>query len=245
MMKQLIFVSIFLLFGTGLLLVNDFKSDQLKFPRVKQAYSEKEKCIKDMLLELSIKKVHIYIRAFKQEEKLEVWGKDKDDQRFKLITSFPFCYSSGYLGPKRRQGDYQIPEGFYEIDRFNPESNFHLSLGIDYPNESDKIQSNASKLGGDIFIHGSCFTVGCIPITDDWIEEVYILAVEAKHNGQLAIPVHIFPSKLNDDNYEELIKVHANYKEFWLNLKEGYHYFESTRLIPTITVNEDGKYLIN
>ena len=224
--KLLFLVNIVILLSSGFLIKNDFKTSQLKHSRVKQAYSDKGTCVNAMLQVLDIKEVHIFIRAFKLEEKLEVWGKDKESRKFKLITSFPFCHSSGYLGPKRRRGDYQIPEGFYEIDRFNPESNFHLSLGVNYPNASDKIKSDATKLGGDIFIHGSCVTVGCIPITDDWIEEVYILAVEAKNNGQLSIPVHIFPSRLNENNYQELIKDYPNYKSFWSNLKEGYDYFE-------------------
>lgn len=243
--KLLFLVVSILLFSSGFLIKNDFKASQLKHSRVKQAYSDKGTCVEGMLHELNIKEVHIFIRAFKLEEKLEVWGKDKDSRKFKLITSFPFCHSSGYLGPKRRRGDYQIPEGFYEIDRFNPESNFHLSLRVNYPNASDKIQSNATRLGGDIFIHGSCVTVGCIPITDDWIEEVYILAVEAKNNGQLNIPVHIFPSILNQNNYQELIKDYPNYTSFWSSLKEGYDYFEDTRVLPKVDVNDEGQYIIN
>ncbi len=246
-MKKFLLISILLLLNSSYLLVNDFKNSQLKHPRVKQAFLDKGKCINEMLLNLNIKKVHIYIRAFKLEEKIEVWGKEKNENKFKLITSFPFCYSSGQLGPKRKQGDYQIPEGFYEIDRFNPKSNYHLSLGINYPNSSDRILSNANKLGGNIFIHGSCVTIGCIPITNDWIEELYILAVEAKNNGQVIIPVHIFPTKLSEENYQTLINGHYleyDNSEFWLNLKEGYDYFENTHLLPNIEISDSGKYII-
>lgn len=247
-MKQLLLISLFLLLNANYVSVNDFKIAQLKHPRVKQAFLDKEDCINKLLLELNIKKVHIYIRAFKHEETLEIWGKEKNEYQFKLITSFPFCFSSGQSGPKRKRGDYQIPEGFYEIDRFNPKSNFHLSVGINYPNKSDKILSNANTLGGDIFIHGSCVSVGCIPITDDWIEELYILAVKAKNNGQLKIPVHIFPAKLSTVNYQKLINdpylVDDNSK-FWLNLKEGYDYFERTQRLPNIEISNSGTYIIN
>lgn len=103
---------------------------------------------------------------------------------FRLIKDYQICSLSGELGPKRQQGDLQVPEGFYWIDRFNPASNFYLSLGINYPNQFDRILGKSGELGGDIFIHGGCVTIGCIPITDDKIKELYLIAVEAKSNGQ-------------------------------------------------------------
>lgn len=86
----------------------------------------------------------------------------------------------------------QVPECFYNIEIFNPASSYYLSLGINYPNLSDKIKGEKSKLGGDIFIHGSTVTIGCILITDDKIKEVYIYSIYAKENGQNKIP---FPFK--------------------------------------------------
>src|SRR5690606_11025729 len=103
----------------------------------------------------------------------------KNGEKFTLVKTYPVCSSSGLPGPKRKKGDRQTPEGFYHIDRFNPQSAFHLSLGINYPNSSDKILGHSDP-GGDIFIHGSCVTIGCVPLTDDLIKEVYVLAVEAK-----------------------------------------------------------------
>ncbi len=90
-------------------------------------------------------------------------------------------------------GDYQVPEGFYYINEFNPRSLYHLSLGLNYPNASDRMLCDMSQPGGDIYIHGSCVTTGCIPITDGQIEELYVLAAHAKDMGQDFIPVHIFP----------------------------------------------------
>ncbi|WP_298904550.1 L,D-transpeptidase family protein [uncultured Psychroserpens sp.] len=240
----LLFVLTLLSFITKL----NFKEAQLKYPRVKKAYSDRFKCVDQLLKTSDIKTLDVYLRAFKLEEQLEVWGKNKNDSTYKLITSYPFCFSSGNLGPKRRRGDYQIPEGFYQIDRFNPESKFHLSLGINYPNQSDKIKSKHSNLGGDIFIHGSCYSIGCIPITDDWIEELYIFAVEAINNGQLAIPVHIFPSHLDTETYENIIKDSTftiNNSKFWKNLKEGYDYFEAHQKLPRIDISEEGNYIFN
>ena len=89
------------------------------------------------------------------------------------------------------QGDYQVPEGFYYINEFNPNSNYHLSLGLNYPNASDRILSDSLSPGGDIYIHGSCVSVGCIPVTDEQIEEIYIIASYAKASGQDYIPTHL------------------------------------------------------
>jgi len=97
----------------------------------------------------------IFLRAFKKEKTLELWARSDQAKGFTLITSYAICAASGSLGPKRRSGDRQVPEGFYTIDRFNPHSGFHLSLRIDYPNAADRILGRQGSLGSDIFIHGS------------------------------------------------------------------------------------------
>jgi murein L,D-transpeptidase YafK len=179
------------------------------------------------------------------ERQLEVWVKKAADSTFSFYKSYPFCALSGDVGPKRKQGDGQVPEGFYYINRFNPQSNFYLSLGINYPNASDKILGHSNP-GGDIFIHGSCVTVGCIPIADDKIKELYVLCVEARNNGQQFIPVHIFPMRLNENNLILLEKkeVPESQKKFWKNLQAGYVYFENEKRIPTLSVDKQGYYLI-
>lgn len=244
-MKVLIILLSLLITPSTLLISTDFKSEQLKNSRVKTAYKEKESTTKGLLNANNIQKVQVFIRAFKKEEIIELWAEDFNDTQFKKITQYNFCTSSGELGPKRSQGDFQIPEGFYYIDRFNPWSNFYLSLGINYPNSLDRIVGNKRNLGGDIFIHGDCVTIGCIPITDNKIKELYIFTVEAKNNGQNKIPVHIFPTRLTTENLEDLIVNHkTDHKliDFWTNLKEGYDYFESKKVLPTVTVTTTGKY---
>ena len=224
-----------------------FKENQKKEGRVKKAYANKEESLKKLVKSkgLDYASLQIYIRAFKFEKELEVWGKDKNTSKFKLIKTYNFCKSSGDLGPKRKSGDGQIPEGFYHIDRFNPWSNFHLSLGVNYPNKSDKKKSPHKDLGGDIFLHGNCVTIGCIPLTDDKIEELYVLAVEAKDNGQSKIPVHIFPIKLSKTGMIYLrtfTGASEKLKKFWKNLEQGYTLFESNRKIPSVSVAENGDY---
>lgn len=226
---------------------SSFKETQLKHSRVKTAYEEKEAVVKEYFTEknLSYQKFQLFIRAFKKEQTLEVWIKEKGKEEFVLLHTYDFCTTSGTLGPKRKEGDLQIPEGIYHINHFNPQSNFYLSLGLNYPNASDKILSHATKPGGSIYIHGNCVTIGCIPITDDRIKELYVLAVEARNNGQEKIPVHVFPAKLDNGTFEKLIAGHSpneKIKSFWKNLEPIYQDFESTKKLRTVKVNTKGEY---
>jgi len=230
-------------------IMDTFKAKQQKFPRVKTAYTEKENLVKELFsaqgIELS--SATLFIRVFKKEAQLEVWAKSLKGSAYQLIKKYEICCSSGELGPKRKQGDGQVPEGVYEIDRFNPSSNFYLSLGISYPNASDRILGNKGNLGGDIFIHGSCVTIGCMPLTDDKIKEVYLMAVEAKSSGHAKIPVHIFPFRMKDANmksYEEKYKDDATIISFWKNIKKGYDYFETNKALSLISVLNNGEYSI-
>ncbi|MGH2566141.1 MAG: L,D-transpeptidase family protein, partial [Ginsengibacter sp.] len=99
---------------------------------------------------------YVYIRSFKYDAQLEVWVKNTAKEKYRLFKTYKVCMQSGTLGPKRLQGDYQVPEGFYYINEFNTHSNYHLALGLNYPNTSDKILSDTFHPGGAIFIHGSC-----------------------------------------------------------------------------------------
>lgn len=124
----------------------------------------------------------IALIAFKDTRMLEVYV--KDDSGYKLLTSYPFTAFSGKLGPKLREGDGQIPEGIYKIEYLNPNSAYYLSMKINYPNAFDRAKGELEgrkNLGGDIFIHGKALTIGCIPVGDVAIEELFILAYHALH----------------------------------------------------------------
>src|SRR5688572_13743677 len=237
---RLIFIVLMMLQGVS------FKETQLRHSRVKAAYTEKEKTVEQHFVAKKIVQdgARIFLRAFKKEETLEVWVNEKGKNTFSLLQTYQFCSSSGTLGPKRRQGDLQIPEGAYHINHFNPESNFYLSLGLNYPNASDKILSDRQHPGGSIYIHGSCVTIGCIPLTDDKIKELYIMAMEAKNGGQEKIPVHVFPTRLTDQGISFLKKNHASspHLEFWGNLKKVYDDFEATKRLKPVKVNKAGQY---
>lgn len=224
-----------------------FKEAQLKHVRVKTAYEEKEQIVKQYFVSqnLDYNGFHLFIRAFKSEQRLEVWIKEKDKVEFVLLTHYRFCSSSGTLGPKRKEGDLQIPEGIYHLNHFNPQSNFHLSLGVSYPNASDKILGDQKSPGSAIYIHGNCVTIGCIPITDERIKELYILAVEARNNGQRKIPIHIFPSKLDQMHVAELQEKFGSSPQvikFWENLQPVYTDFENTKKLRTVNISPRGEY---
>jgi murein L,D-transpeptidase YafK len=222
----------------------DFRDKQTSHSRVKEAYSEKEPIVRQLFASrgLTYPPKQIYLRAFKLEGRLEIWVKQDRANPYVLLKEYAFCTSSGGLGPKRVMGDGQIPEGFYYIDRFNPLSNFHLSLGINYPNQADRIHGTGAPLGGDIFIHGGCASIGCVPITDEGIKELYIVAIEAAASGQTKIPVHIFPSREIKDS--ELSANNERVRALWQSLKKGIDYFDKYRRPPQVKVDRAGQYIV-
>ena len=115
-----------------------------------------------------------------------------------------------------------------------------LSLKVNYPNESDKILSDPTQPGSDIYLHGGCQTTGCIPITNSKIQELYLLAVEAHEEGK-SIPIHIFPTK----NWKKLLEKSSKNMEFWKNLKEGFDHFEKYHTLPEVKVLTNGFYQFN
>jgi murein L,D-transpeptidase YafK len=192
---------------------------------------------------------YVYIRSFKYDGQLEVWVKNERKEPYKLFKTYKVCALAGTLGPKRIAGDYQVPEGFYYINEFNPNSNYYLALGINYPNQSDRILSDSLRPGGDIYIHGSCVTVGCIPVTNQQIDEIYILAAYAKNAGEDYIPVHIFPIRYNNkrsvDYLANLTKNDSELKQFADKLENVYDHFELTHQLPVIMTNSYGDYVFD
>lgn len=228
---------------------NPFLAHQLAFHRVADARATTDEILRHRFREkgLDYPAGEIFIRVFKHERVLELWARSDADDRFTLVTAYPVCALPGQLGPKQRMGDLQVPEGFYFIDEFNPRSSYHLSLRVDYPNLADRVRRQALALGGDIFIHGGCETIGCVPIEDGNIQELYWVAAQAMDAGQSLIPVHIFPARLDDRRLqwlEETFRPEAELLAFWRNLAEGYVYFEKTQRVPWITVAEDGRYAV-
>ena len=226
----------------------DFIQEQKKYERVKAAFAEKGELVSNTLKKATIdeEKLNIIIVAYKYEQQLFIYAKNKNDKQYKQLVGYRICASSGVLGPKRRQGDGQVPEGFYYINMFNPVSNYYLSLGVSYPNAADKKKTKATDPGGSIFIHGSCVTIGCLPMTDDKIKEIYLYALKAKKNSQNQIPVYIFPFKMTDENMKLFSTIHKEdptLVNFWKNIQLGYNKFEAEHGELKVKVDKNGDYV--
>ena len=117
--------------------------------------------------------------ALKQEKKLELWARDSGEFRF--IRDYFIMAASGEPGPKLRQGDKQVPEGVYRITELNPNSHYHLSMKLNYPNEFDVYHAEMegrTDLGSDIFIHGKDASIGCLAVGDAAIRELFVLTAQ-------------------------------------------------------------------
>lgn len=193
--------------------------------RVKDVRSRRTADVKALLQQagLPYPVEEVYLRAFKQERQLELWA-GRRGQPLVLVKTYPFCAASGELGPKRREGDLQVPEGLYEVPEFNPTSNFHLSMKVSYPNASDRVRSDPARPGGLIYLHGSCASIGCIAIEDEPIEEVYLVSLDAKRRP---IRFDIFPMRLTD----EALQAHAEapHAALWRELAPAWAAFEKTK----------------
>src|SRR5688500_9352186 len=226
-------------------------NEQLRNSRVRDARDVSEAQIEQLFKSRNVAypASDIFIRVFKWERTLELWARSTETEEFQLVKSYPICAMAGMLGPKVQQGDAQVPEGFYYIDRFNPSSSFHLSLGINYPNERDRAANKAGhNLGGQIFIHGGCKSEGCLAMTDEGIKELYWIALTTHANGQERIPVHIFPMRFSDKHVKGVGAVKESDPElaaFWRSLKPGFEFFQVTRRLPEVGLDADGQYRID
>lgn len=129
-------------------------------------------------LDVSWPPARVRVLALKAEREVELWVGNRGEATWKLLKTYPVLAASGTLGPKRRQGDKQVPEGIYRIVYHNPKSQYHLSLLLDYPNAADKARESAAleegvSLGGDICVHGSFVSSGCLAMGDGHIEEIF------------------------------------------------------------------------
>lgn len=251
-----VFRSLLLCFALSLIAVSSFAQDevqtfrnfQFSFNRVSQAWMRYNDTLSRIFKKqgVAFPPYEIYLRSFKSNNEMELWARGSDTAEYKLVKTYRVCALSGILGPKRFEGDRQVPEGFYFIDDFNPKSDFYLSLLLNYPNYSDMVLGDKKKPGGDIYIHGGCVTVGCLPLTDDIIQELYVLCLSAKLNGQNYIPVHIFPTRFDRQGLNFLGRSYStdiDKQKFWVNLKAGYDYFEKNHKLLPVMYTTDGRYV--
>jgi murein L,D-transpeptidase YafK len=176
----------------------------------------------------------ILLRIFKEESQLEVWKVNRDGQ-YALLKTYPICRWSGALGPKKKEGDRQAPEGFYAISKaqMNPNSNYYLAFNTGYPNAFDRAWG---RTGSELMVHGDCSSRGCYAMTDGQIQEIYALAREAFFGGQKEFQLQAYPFHMTALNMAK----HRNNPNFafWKELKQGYDAFEATHQEPKVAVCE-------
>ena len=172
----------------------------------------------------------ILIRAYKKESEIEIWKLTKAG-RYALMKSYPVCRWSGQLGPKTREGDRQVPEGFYTVTpaQMNPNSALWLAFNVGYPNAMER---SLGRNGGDIMVHGTCSSRGCFAMTNEQIEEIYAVMREAFAAGQKSVQFQSYPFRMTAENLAKF-RNDPNLP-FWKNLKEGNDRFEVTKLEPAV-----------
>ena len=175
----------------------------------------------------------VFLRAFKAENELELFVRNRATGKFVLFRTYPIAAASGALGPKMREGDGQVPEGFYFVPpaAMKPDSQFHLAFNIGYPNEYDRVHD---RTGSVIMVHGNRVSIGCLAMTDEKIEEIYTLCAAAHTGGQPYFRIHIFPFRMTDERIGT--SADSRWKDFWKNLQEGYDFFEKDRVPPELSV---------
>lgn len=231
--------------------LGEFAAHQLRLSRVKAAAQRRLPAVEASFTEVGAAwpPRGVFIRGFKTEGQVELWAATADrDAAWVLVRSFPVCARSGELGPKRREGDLQVPEGFYTVNVFNPRSDFHLSLGVSYPNAADRHHSRGERPGNAIMVHGNCVTIGCLPLQDGPIEDLYLAAVMARDAGQKTIPIHLFPCRLDETACQDRLAVAAEGRPdlaaFWAGLRPGYDAFVTTSVPPVVRARDDGTYAL-
>ncbi|GJK52349.1 peptidoglycan meso-diaminopimelic acid protein amidase [Serratia sp. TMDUHS_CL] len=180
----------------------------------------------------------VYIQIFKEERKLELYARMGNE--FRLVNTFPICNFSGGLGPKRREGDFKSPEGFYSVDarHLKPDSKYYRAINIGFPNDYDKSQGYS---GAYLMIHGECKSIGCYAMTNTYMDEIYRYVEAAFAYGQSRVDISIYPFRMTEQN----LKRHASssYIAFWRQLKPGYDYFAKNHQPPTMGV-VNGQYVL-
>ena len=193
-----------------------------------------EKMLADIAAKNMDKESPILARIFKEEAEMEIWKQTRDGE-YALLKTYPICRWSGDLGPKKKEGDRQAPEGFYTITpgQMNPASNYYLAFNTGFPNTYDRAWGYT---GSELMVHGDCSSRGCYAMTDEQIQEIYALARESFFGGQKAFQLQAMPFRMTALNMAK----HRNNPNFafWRMLKEGYDHFEASKQEPKVAVCE-------
>jgi murein L,D-transpeptidase YafK len=181
--------------------------------------------------------VPVVLRIFKLDSELELWV--EKNGRFVRFATYPICLWSGRLGPKLKEGDKQAPEGFYTValEQLNPNSRWHRAFNLGYPNAFDQAQG---RYGSFLMVHGGCSSIGCYAMTDRVVDELWQFVTAALEQGQLRVPVHVFPFRMTAHNLA--LRKGGRWGNFWADLKKGNDLFEATRVPPVVSLCK-GRYV--
>ncbi len=184
----------------------------------------------------------IYLRIFKEEKECEMWMKPRHRREYALFKVYTICASSGKIGPKKREGDLQVPEGFYFVtpNRMMPDHRYHMAFDLGYPNLYDQ---HHQRTGSHVRMHGGCSSISSLAMGDEDMEEIYTIAAAAMDNGQRFFRVHSFPFRMEDKRMDSRVAGYPGYRTFWGNLKLGYDFFGVMKYPPNVTVSSNGEYV--
>ncbi len=178
----------------------------------------------------------VFLRLFKEENELEVWMRGRGNFHYTLYKVYRLKGWSGKLGPKLKEGDRQVPEGFYYVSasRMRPETPHFLGVDLGFPNEYDTYHG---RTGSGLLIHGGKNDSGAFILSSEDMSEVYALSDAALQSGQRLFRVNVFPFRMTDKRMEQEWKKQPEWIDFWMNLKEGYDFFENANFPPDVSVN--------
>lgn len=161
--------------------------------------------------------------GLKHEARLELYA-GPSFRELRFVRDYAVMAQSGARGPKLREGDHQVPEGIYAVSALNPNSRFHVSLRLDYPNQFDRrmaLLDGRTDLGGDIMIHGGAASTGCLAVGDAFAEEVFVLAADTGLENVRVIlaPSDLRKSRSNNSPTDEPFWVEQLYSEIRRELR--------------------------
>ncbi len=182
----------------------------------------------------------IFVRLYKETSELEIW-KERQNGTFALLKTYAICKWSGALGPKKKEGDRQAPEGVYIVTpaQMNPNSSYYLSFNIGYPNAYDR---SLERTGSNLMVHGACSSAGCYSMTDEDAGEIFALARDSFRGGQTSFQIQALPFRMTAENLARH-RDDAN-MPFWRMLKVGTDNFDLTLRPPKVDVC-DKRYVFN
>lgn len=179
----------------------------------------------------------VFCRLFKEEREFELWVKPNSQAEFSLFKIYRIANFAGSLGPKRKAGDNQTPEGFYHVDPTRMMSDLGVDLG--YPNLFDR---HWKRDGSQAYISNGSKTRNSFTVSEHDMEEIFLIMANAMDGGQKTVRVHSFPFRMVDRGLDKRMQSNPRNDFFWANLKEGYDFFEIVRRPPSVTVSSKGKY---